>query len=106
MRRAICLRYSNDADVAERAIELTARGHRLRRKGELRRACLAFREACALDEADAARWLWLGDTLARMGKRDEAERAMKQALYLRLQAAEKAKATVIRGLMLKLGRVK
>jgi len=106
MRRAICPRYANDVDVAARADELTARAHRLRRKGELRRACLAFREACALSELDAARWLWLGDTLARMGKRDEAERAMKQALYLRLQNAEKAKATVIRQLMLKLGRAR
>ena len=106
MRRAICPPYANDVDIVVRAGELTARAHRFRRKGEWRRASIAYREACALDELDAARWLWLGDTLARMGKRDEAERAMKQALFLRLQNAEKAKATVIRRLMLQLGRAR
>jgi Flp pilus assembly protein TadD len=105
VRRATCPR-TNDTSVAARAVELTARAHRLRRKGELRRACVAFREACALDEHDAARWLWFGDALARMGKRDEAERAMKQALFLRERSAEKAKANVIRGLMLQLGRIR
>jgi Flp pilus assembly protein TadD len=101
VRRAICLR-TNDADVGERALELTARALRLRRRGELRRACVAFREACALDEQNAARWIWFGDTLARLGKRDDAERAMKQALFLRQQSAENAKANVIRGLLLQL----
>src|SRR5690349_23527622 len=105
MRRAVCPR-TNDADVATRAAELAARAHRFRRKGELRRACVALREACALEEQDAARWLWLGDALARMGKRDEAKEAMKQALFLRLQGGEKGKANVIRGLMLHLGRVR
>jgi Flp pilus assembly protein TadD len=105
LRRATCPR-TNDADLAERAGELTSRAHRLRRRGDLRRACVALREACALDEQHAARWMWLGDTLARMGKRDEAERAMKQALFLRQQSDEKAKANVIRGLLLQLGRAR
>lgn len=67
---------------------------------------VAYRAACGLDEQHASRWLWLGDTLAQMGKRDEAERALKQALFLRQQNAEKAKANVIRGLLLQLGRAK
>jgi Flp pilus assembly protein TadD len=103
VRRASCPR-TNDVDATERAEELTARAHRLRRKGELRRASIAYREACGLDEQNAARWTWLGDTLARMGKRDEAERAMMQSLFLRQRAGEKAKANVVRGLLLQLGR--
>jgi tetratricopeptide (TPR) repeat protein len=89
----------------ERARDLTARAHRLRGKGELRRASVALREACALDEHDAARWLWFSNLLAGLGKRDEAEQAMKQALFLRQKSGEKAKANVIRGLLLQLARV-
>lgn len=104
MRRALT-QPTPDASVAERADELTARAHRLRRKGELRRAVVALREACALEEGNAARWVWLADALGRTGKRDEAERALKQSLYLRQQGGEKAKANVVRGLILQLGRV-
>ena len=104
MRRALLLSNQDDV-IAERARELTARAHRLRRRGELRRAAVALREACGLEDSDAARWLWLADVLGDMGKRDEAEGAMKQALFLRQQAGEKAKANVIRGLLLRLGRV-
>jgi Flp pilus assembly protein TadD len=105
MRRALSSLSSPDPGVADRAGELTARAHRLRRKGELRRAVVALREACALDEGNPSRWVWLADALGRTGKRDEAERALKQALYLRQQGGEKAKANVVRRLILQLGRV-
>jgi Flp pilus assembly protein TadD len=87
-----------------RAEELAARAHRLRRKGELRRAAVTLREACALDERNPARWVQLGDVLYRMGKREEAADAMKQSVYLREQAGEKSKANVVRRLILKLAR--
>ena len=77
------------AYVAERARELTARAARLRRRGEIRRAVVTLREACALDEADAARWMQLGHLLSRAGKRDEARAAMKQSLFLREQEGAK-----------------
>ena len=104
LRKALSLK-TDDAPVFDRVNELTARALRLRRKGELRRAAVALREACALDEAHPARWLWLSDVLGRMGKRHEAEQALKQALFLRQQAGEKAKANVIRGLLLHLARL-
>jgi Flp pilus assembly protein TadD len=63
-----------------------------------------LREACALDEGDAARWMLLGDLCVRIGRRDEAEQAMKQALYLRERRGERPKANVIRGLLLSLAR--
>jgi Tfp pilus assembly protein PilF len=104
VRKALSLE-TNDAPGVERASELTVRALRLRRKGELRRAAVALREACALDESHAARWLWLSDVLGRMGKRHDAEQALKQALFLRQQWGEKAKANVIRGLLLRLARL-
>ena len=87
-----------------RAEELTARAQRLRRKGELRRAAVTLREACAIDERNAARWVLLGDVLFRMGKKDEAAHALKQAVYLRERAGEKSKANVVRRLILNLAR--
>ncbi|HEY3592321.1 MAG TPA: hypothetical protein VGL13_00545 [Polyangiaceae bacterium] len=83
----------------QRAEILARRARRLRRKGELRSAALALREACALVEGDAARWMMLGDLHVRLGKRREAERAMKQALFLREQSGEDRKADVIRRLL-------
>jgi hypothetical protein len=60
--------------------------------------------ACALDERGAARWTLLGDVLFRMGKKEEAAGAMKQAIHLRERAGEKAKANVVRRLILTLAR--
>src|SRR5258705_6587899 len=74
------------AAVVDRAEELTVRAQRLRRKGELRRAAVSLREACALDERNAARWALLGDVLFRMGRKEEASHALKQAVYLRERA--------------------
>jgi hypothetical protein len=90
--------------MIERARDLTTRAHRLRRKGELRRALVALREACGLDEHHPARWLWLSYVLGLLGKCEEAEQAMKQALFLRQKSGEKGKADVIRSLLLQLGR--
>lgn len=83
----------------QRADILARRAQRLRQKGELRGAAMALREACALAEGDAARWMMLGDLHVRLGKRRDAERAMKQALYLREQGGERRKAQVIRRLL-------
>jgi len=91
-----------DVDFVERARDLAVRAQKLRRKGELRRAAVALREACALDEQNAARWASLGNVLFLIGKREEAARALKQAVYLREQRGERAKATAIRRVLLKL----
>jgi Flp pilus assembly protein TadD len=94
--------HVGDFDFADRADELTARALRHQRRGELRRASLILREATALDESSGARWMLLAHVLCRLGQRDEAERAMKQALFLRERRGEKAKANVIRRLLLNL----
>jgi Flp pilus assembly protein TadD len=92
------------AAVAERADELTMRAQKLRRRGELRRAAVSLREACALDERNAARWALLGDVLFRMGRKEEASAALKQSVYLRERAGERSKANVVRRLILNLAR--
>ena len=101
MRRAspACI---SDFDAGERADELALRAQKLRRKGEWRRAAFALREATALDESNAPRFMILAHLLARVGLRDDAARAMKQALYLRERRGERARANVIRRLLLNL----
>jgi cytochrome c-type biogenesis protein CcmH/NrfG len=86
----------------QRADILARRARRLRQKGELRRAAIALREACALFEGNAARWMMLGHLHVRLGNQRDAERAMKQALYLREQGGERRKAQVIRRLLSRL----
>jgi Flp pilus assembly protein TadD len=66
---------------------------------------MSLREATALDESNPARWMLYARALARLGQRHEAERAMKQALFLRERSGEKAKANVIRRLLLNLAGV-
>jgi Flp pilus assembly protein TadD len=66
---------------------------------------MSFREATALDESNAARWMLYARLLVRLGQRDDAERAMKQSLFLRERSGEKAKANVIRRLLLNLAGV-
>jgi Tfp pilus assembly protein PilF len=92
----------SDFDLASRAEELTLRALRLQRRGELRRASLTLREATAIDESNAARWMIYAHLLIQLSQRDDAERAMKQSLYLREQRGEKGKANVIRRLLLNL----
>jgi Tfp pilus assembly protein PilF len=91
-----------DFDLANRAEELTLRALKLLRKGELRRGSLILREATALDESNAARWMIYAHLLIQLGQRDDAERAMKQSLFLREQRGDKLKANVIRRLLLNL----
>lgn len=83
----------------DRADELTDRARRMRRRGESRRALVALREACLLDETSAVRWMLYAYELQRGGKLDEAEQAMKQSLYRREQAGDERRAAVVRGLI-------
>jgi len=100
--RRVASHSIGDFDIAERAAELTVRALKLQRKGELRRASRTLREATALDESNAPRWMLFAHVLTRLGQRDDAERAMKQSLFLRERRGEKAKANVIRRLLLNL----
>jgi Flp pilus assembly protein TadD len=92
-------------DSEARAEELVVRARRLRQRGELRRALLVLREACHLEEANAARWMSYGALAADAGRRDEAEQAMKHALWLRERQRDTKKAVVIRRILLKLATI-
>jgi hypothetical protein len=67
---------------------LIGRSRRERARGDIRRAVVLLRQACALDEGRARTWTLLGALLGRTGARDEALRALRQARWLRNRAGE------------------
>jgi len=80
----------------EDAVEvLIARARKSRARGDARRALVILREACALDEWRARTWTIMGALLAELGRSEEAERAFRQARWLRLRAGERARAAVL-----------
>lgn len=70
---------SSDAQN-DTVIALRRRAARLLRKGEARKAVLALREAAAI-EASGPSFVRLAHLLIKVGKRDEALHALRQALY-------------------------
>jgi Flp pilus assembly protein TadD len=78
---------------------LVARARRANGRGEKRQAMVALREACALTEEDARLWALYGNACARLNRIADAERAFRQALYLRQQAHDANRARVLRDII-------
>lgn len=78
---------------------LLNRARRCARRGESRKARLALREACFRAGTDARLWAMYGSVCHRDRQLDEARRAFSQALWLREQNRDAARATVLRALI-------
>jgi Flp pilus assembly protein TadD len=78
---------------------LCRRALRFRRRGEERKALVAFREAALSSEKDARLWTHYGVQCGRMGRYTEAQHALSQAVWLRERAGESEKARVTRSLL-------
>jgi Flp pilus assembly protein TadD len=78
---------------------LVARARRAVSRGEKRQAMVALREACFLMENDARLWALYGNACARLNRKDDAERAFTQALYLRQREQDTARARVLREIL-------
>lgn len=61
---------------------------------------MLLREASCLSEEDARVWTLYGVQAWRMGRRSDAQQALKHALWLRERAKDDARARVLRGLLL------
>ena len=83
------------------ALEQSAVGRARRhlRRGDLRKAATALREACLIDERDAARWTQYGAILSRLGRVDDAAQALRHALWLRRAKGDDARARVTAALL-------
>jgi Flp pilus assembly protein TadD len=76
-----------------------ARANNARRKGDRRTEANALRQACLIDEYDAALWTRLGDALFRLAKHEEAVQALRHALWLRERNNDDRRARVTRKLI-------
>ncbi|HEU4412615.1 MAG TPA: hypothetical protein VFS43_45650 [Polyangiaceae bacterium] len=74
-----------------RGSSLVERARRLRRRGELRKALVALREACLVDEYDAATWTLYGALLVHEGRVDDGRQALKHAVWLRRRLGDEAR---------------
>jgi Flp pilus assembly protein TadD len=98
----ICALPGVPVDPSDRVEVLIARARKCRAKGDVRKALVMLREACALDEWRARTWTLLGVFLAELGHAGEAAQALKQARWLRARAGERSKAAVMDQLIARL----
>ena len=87
------------AEPASAEDALLNRARRCARRGESRKARLALREACFRAANDARLWAMYGSLCHRDRQVDEARRAFSQALWLREQSRDTARAAVLRALI-------
>jgi hypothetical protein len=80
---------------------LNQRAARLLRKGEVRKAALALREAAGI-AADGPAFVRLAHVLGLLGKDDEALHALKQALYCFRHDHQRGRARTVARMILKL----
>jgi predicted Zn-dependent protease len=78
----------HDTTTCTAVAMLVARARKHRRRGEMRKALTALREACARDEEAAWLWTMYGALLASDGKANEAAGAFRHALWLRRTAGD------------------
>lgn len=74
--------------VSERRDTLVRRARKLRLKGEVKKALIALREACLMDERAAWLWALYGALLGHAGRQDDARKALRHALWLRRSAGD------------------
>ncbi len=78
---------------------LLGRAWRHRRRGEHRRAMLTLKEACLRDKDSARLWTLYAVQCVRAGRRDEATKALKQAVFLRQRSRDAARVRVTRAML-------
>ncbi len=78
---------------------LLGKAWRHRRRGEDRRAMLVLHEACCRQSDSARLWTLYAVQCLRAGRRDEAEKALKQALWLRQRQRSPEKSRVTAALL-------
>lgn len=94
--------HHHEAPSIPEASSPVGRARRHLRRGDLRKASVALREACLIHERDAALWTQYGAVLARIGHYDDAAQAFRHALWLRRAASDGPRARVTESLLQRL----
>lgn len=79
------------------------RALRWRRRGEARRALVAFREACAHEQHCPRTWTLYAVLCAELGRVEDAHEAFRHAMWLRKQASQSRRVAVLEGLIARYG---
>ena len=87
------------AQATDPVASALARARRARKKGKTRQEVNALRQACSLQEFDAALWTLLGAAWLRMSRVDDAITAFKHAVWLRERSGDDKRAAVTRKLL-------
>ena len=82
---------------------LIARARKLRRRGEARKMLTTLREACLRDEGAAWLWTLYGAMLAEGGRDEDAQKALRHALWLRRSDGDARRAQSTQALIDRLG---
>ena len=93
---SVDLRESGPPTAVEALLD---RSRRLLRRGEQRRALLTLQQACFVAASDARLWALYGVQCWRMNRLDDAERALRQALWFRERARDDKRACVLTRLL-------
>ena len=83
---------------------LLRRARRHERRGQGRKAIVAAREACFLAATDARLWAVYASYCWKAGRMPEACDALRQAIWYRERSRDRARASVLKGLLSKLER--
>lgn len=102
LRRSLMSVYPLPVDTSP-AEQLLRRALRFRRRGEARRALVAFREACAYDDRSPRAWTLYGVLCAELGRLADAEDAFERALWLRKQSRQHGRVATLKRLLTRLG---
>lgn len=81
-------RTNTDLSAVDTLVE---RARRLRRRGESRKALVALREACTRDDRAAWTWTLYAAWLTELGRSEEAETALRHAIWLRKKDGDGAR---------------
>lgn len=99
--RGRCIAKKQASPVPEGGSSFVDRARRLRRRGQLRQALAALRQACFADEYNAATWTLYGALLVSEGHVTDGQQALRHAVWLRRRVGDAPRVRSTEALLLR-----